>query len=84
MAKPNITQTSAEDGGGEDRVNVFRRSGQFLIETVHELKRVNWPGRKEVVNYTVAALLTCMVMGALVFGFDIGVSKIMSLLGIGV
>jgi preprotein translocase subunit SecE len=54
----------------------------FLRETFHELKRVRWPGRKEVVNYTTAALLVCFVMGLLVWGFDVGVDKLLSLVKI--
>jgi len=61
-----------------------RRAGPvtFFRESWVELKRVRWPGRKEVVNYTVASLLTTLVMGLLVWGFDLGVSKLMSLIGL--
>ncbi len=43
---------------------------------------LRWPGRKEVINFTTAALLMCFVMGLLVWGFDVGVSKLMSLIGL--
>lgn len=58
-----------------------RRTGPitFFRETIHELKRVKWPGRKEVVNYTTVALLVCFVVGALVWAFDIGVDKLFGL-----
>ncbi|CAM3882551.1 preprotein translocase subunit SecE [Alicyclobacillus pomorum] len=61
-----------------------KRSGviAFFAETVKELRRVRWPGRKEVINFTTAALLMCFVMGLLVWGFDVGVSKLMSLIGL--
>lgn len=85
MSKPKqtVAQISPNDDG-DGRENFFRRSGRFFRETIHELRRVQWPGRKEVVNYTIAALLTCLLMGLLVWVFDIGVAKIMSLLGLGV
>jgi preprotein translocase subunit SecE len=74
MAKPNETIVEMKQ----------RRSGPvaFFRETLHEIRRIRWPGRKEVVNYTVAALLTCLIIGLLVWGFDIGVSKLFSLIGV--
>jgi preprotein translocase subunit SecE len=74
MAKPNEAVIQPKP----------RRAGPvtFLRETFHELKRVRWPGRKEVVNYTTAALLVCFIMGLLVWGFDVGISKLMSLIGL--
>jgi len=54
----------------------------FFVETYRELRRVRWPGRREVVTYTAAALIMCSVMGLLVWGFDVGVSKLMSLIGL--
>lgn len=86
MSKRNqtVAQTSSGETGAEVRENPVRTTARFFRETVHELRRVQWPGRKEVVNYTTAALLTCLVMGGLVWVFDVAVAKIMSLLGLGV
>lgn len=90
MAKSKQTVTPISPGGEgsdrekTDRENVVRRSVRFFGETVHELRRVTWPTRKEVVQYTAAALITCLLMGLLVFAFDEGVAKIFALLGIGV
>lgn len=54
----------------------------FMRETMHELRRVRWPGRKEVVSYTSAALVVCFLMGLLVWAFDVGISKLLSLVNI--
>ncbi|SFU68424.1 preprotein translocase subunit SecE [Alicyclobacillus macrosporangiidus] len=61
-----------------------RRTGvvRFFVETVHELRRVRWPKRREVVNYTVAALLVCFLMGLLVWGFDLGVARLFALVNL--
>jgi preprotein translocase subunit SecE len=61
-----------------------RRTGvvAFFVESVHELKRVRWPKRQEVVNFTTAALLVCFVMGLLVWAFDLGVNWVMTRIGI--
>jgi preprotein translocase subunit SecE len=61
-----------------------RRGGiiAFFRESWRELERVHWPLRKEVTDYTVACLLTCLVLALLIWGFDVGVSKLMSLIGL--
>lgn len=85
VAKPkstvvsNITEAKRRPDGPR---GVFGRSIAFFRETVWELKRVRWPGRQEVVNYTVASLVTCIIIGGLVVAFDFGVAKVMSLIGL--
>ncbi|WP_229776356.1 preprotein translocase subunit SecE [Alicyclobacillus cellulosilyticus] len=54
----------------------------FLRESVHEVKRVRWPRRREVVNYTAATLLVCFIMGLLVWAFDVAVYRCMQLIGL--
>lgn len=49
-----------------------KRTGvrQFLREVRGELRRVNWPSRKEVASYSVIVLVTVVVVGAYIFGLD--------------
>ncbi|MDQ0190389.1 preprotein translocase subunit SecE [Alicyclobacillus cycloheptanicus] len=81
-SKPTVVRnlSDAKQNTGESN----RRSGPvaFIRETFWELKRVRWPRRKEVVNYTAAALIMCALMGVLVWAFDIGVAKVLSLIGL--
>lgn len=81
MSNLNATTGSGTHDNSEQK---RRRAGAaaFLRESVQELKRVRWPRRKEVATYTIAALLTCLVMGALVWAFDVGVHAAIGLLGI--
>jgi preprotein translocase subunit SecE len=44
--------------------------GQFLREVRSELKKVNWPNRHEVVNYTVVVLVTTAVLTLFTWGLD--------------
>jgi preprotein translocase subunit SecE len=43
---------------------------QFLREVRQELKKVDWPTRKELVTYTVVVLVTITVLTTFVFGLD--------------
>lgn len=44
--------------------------GQFLREVRQELKKVAWPTRSEVVNYTIVVLVATAFLIAVTFGFD--------------
>jgi preprotein translocase SecE subunit len=35
-----------------------------------ELRKVAWPTRAEVINYSLVVLLTLVIVGALIFGLD--------------
>ncbi len=43
---------------------------QYIREVNTELRRVNWPTRQEVINYSFVTLLTLLLFTVLVSGFD--------------
>ncbi len=49
-----------------------KRTGpaQFLKEVRTELRRVAWPSRGEVVQYSLIVLVTTIIIGAYIFGLD--------------
>ena len=49
-----------------------KRTGarQFLKEVRQELKKVDWPNRRELISYTVVVLATLVVTTAFVFVLD--------------
>ena|SRR5688500_3392313 len=47
----------------------------FLREVRGELRRVAWPSRAEVVNYSTIVLVTLVVLVSLVFVLDLGAAK---------
>ncbi len=48
---------------------------QYLGEVQGELRKVAWPGKKEVTNSTIIVLIAVIVMGTLIFLFDYGSAK---------
>jgi len=54
-----------------------KRTGarQFLREVRLELKKVDWPSRRELVSYTIVVLVTLIVTTAFVAGLDYVFSK---------
>lgn len=43
---------------------------QFLREVRTELRRVAWPSRTEVAQYSLIVLVTTILIGAYIFGLD--------------
>ncbi|MFD2172360.1 preprotein translocase subunit SecE [Tumebacillus lipolyticus] len=65
------------------RPGFFKRSIQFFKDAWGELKRVRWPNRKELVSYTMVVMGTCIFIILLIFGFDLGISYLLKLIGLG-
>ena len=65
----------APAGRGEKKK---KRTGarQFLKEVRQELRKVDWPSRRELISYTVVVLVTVVVMTTYVFGLDLIFSKL--------
>jgi len=73
---------------GQDRVEAMRQRqratierrkrvpvAQFLKEVRAELRKVQWPTRKELLGYTLVVLVAVVVLTSLVFAMDLGFSK---------
>lgn len=45
-----------------------------------ELKRVNWPSRKQLVNYTCVVLVAVAALSLIISGFDWIISSLVNLL----
>jgi preprotein translocase subunit SecE len=61
-----------------------KRTGarQFLREVRLELKKVDWPSRRELISYTTVVLVTLVVLTSYIFGLDYAFTKtIVKLLG---
>ena len=48
---------------------------QFLKEVRQELKKVNWPTRKELWSYFTVVLVSVIVLTSYVAGLDYGIAK---------
>jgi preprotein translocase subunit SecE len=55
----------------------------FFRDGWGELKRVRWPNRKELLSYTVVTTSTVILMSLIIFGFDLGISKLLELIKLG-
>jgi preprotein translocase subunit SecE len=52
----------------------------FFRGSVQELKKVRWPGRQEMVNYTLVVLLTVVILSVFFFIIDSGILQLVNLI----
>jgi preprotein translocase subunit SecE len=85
-AAPASARAAAAGGGagagrgatvaaGGSRPSFPERVGEFLREVRNELVKVAWPGRSEVINYTIVVFFTIVLLTSIVFGLDVGFAK---------
>ena len=50
--------------------NFFKRLAKFFYDVRLELKKINWPSRKETAMFTGIVLITVLVIGLFFWGLD--------------
>ncbi|MBX3366370.1 MAG: preprotein translocase subunit SecE [Phycisphaeraceae bacterium] len=63
-------------------VSANPRTGEFLIATDGEMKKVNWSTRKEVIGSTWVVVTTCFLLAGILFVVDFGLASFFDLIGI--
>jgi preprotein translocase subunit SecE len=70
-AKPQKKQAPAAPRPKEQRTS----PKQFVKEVRGEMRKVAWPTRAEVINYSIIVFITLVIMTALIAAIDFGASK---------
>ena len=68
-------QRRVRQAGARQRSNPISGSANFLREVRAELRKVAWPTRAEVRQYSLVVLFTLIILIALIFVLDYGASK---------
>ncbi|GAB7387312.1 hypothetical protein BSNK01_11480 [Bacillaceae bacterium] len=58
----------------------FRKSTNFFRDVWVELKRVRWPHRNELVNYTIVVLVTVTLIALFFTVIDLLISRLIELI----
>jgi preprotein translocase SecE subunit len=71
-ARPADGQRAARaDAAPEPVVGpVSERRGNFVRESVAELKKVEWPGQSQVVQATTVVIIACIIVGTWLYAND--------------
>jgi preprotein translocase subunit SecE len=54
----------------------FGSTFSFFTDSWSELKKVRWPGRKELTTYTIVVLVTVVFVTLYFYILDLGISRI--------
>ena len=74
-----------------EKKNICKRIGGFFVRLVkgigrkfremfYELKKVTWPTKKDMINYSVVVLVFIVIMGVIIGVIDLGAGKLVELL----
>ena len=61
-------------------VNFFKGIGRSFKNMYHELKKVSWPTKKDLINYSVVVFVFMIVMGVIIGVFDLGAGALIKLI----
>jgi preprotein translocase subunit SecE len=70
---------TAKKAGDRPSRNPFTFVWNFLLQVVAELRKVIWPNRKQMINYTAVVLVFLAFMVALIGLVDLGLAKLVLL-----
>lgn len=59
---------------------MIKKIVQFIKEVKNELKKVTWPGRKEVVNSTIVVLIATAILTIFLYLVDVGLSRLVGII----
>jgi preprotein translocase SecE subunit len=62
-----VTEPARPEAAPRRRTGVFN----FIAECVAELKKVEWPGQRQVMTGTVVVIIACSIVGAYLWGVDL-------------
>ncbi len=60
--------------------NFFKRIGRYFKNMWHELKKVTWPNRKDVLNYSLVVFVFMVIMGVIIGLIDFGSGALIDLI----
>ncbi len=55
---------------------IIGRVIQFFRDNKSEIKKIVWPGPRDVVKNTITVLVMCLVIGLLIWGIDLGLGQL--------
>ena len=61
-------------------VGLFKGIGRSFKNMFHELKKVSWPTKKELLNYSIVVFVFMIVMGVIIGVFDLGAGALIKLI----
>jgi preprotein translocase subunit SecE len=85
QAASDKVDKTAKKAEKKDKPSIFARAAKWLKEMKSELKKVQWPTRKQTINNTLIVIACVVVVGIFIWVFDFiagnAIELLLSLLG---
>ena len=65
---------------GAGCVRFFKGIGRFFMNMKHELKKVTWPTKKEMINYSLVVFAFMIIMAIVIGVFDLAAGALVDLI----
>ena len=79
MAKAEAAKNT-KPGFAQRFVDFFKGIGRSFKNMFHELKKVSWPSKKDLINYSVVVFVFMIIMGVIIGLFDVGAGALINLI----
>ena len=63
-----------------EKPNVLERIKRYFRSMYQEMKRVHWPGRRDLMIYTIAVICVSLIVAVLIYLLDSGIGALMGLI----
>jgi len=63
-----------------EKLTIPKRVVRFFRDYKSEVKKIVWPGPRDIVKNTLIVLIMCLLIGALIWVFDFGLGKLLELI----
>lgn len=63
-----------------EKKGAWKTITQFFKDVRIEMKKVIWPSRQEVINYTIVVLVTVTVVATFILVLDLALSRLLNLI----
>ena len=80
MAENEKAVQAKKDKKSEKKPGIFARMGKWFRDMKSELKKVQWPTRKQTINNTLIVIACVVVVGIFIALFDFVANQLISLL----
>ena len=71
---------NTKPGFGAKVKGFFKGIGRFFMNMKHELKKVSWPTKKEMINYSLVVFAFMIVMTVIIGVFDFAAGALVNLI----
>ncbi len=62
------------------KLTLLKRIGRFFRDYKSEVKKIVWPGWKDVLKNTLIVLIICLIIGAFIWAVDYGLAALLKLI----